>query len=346
FHANPELLAKAFAEAWYKLTHRDMGPVSRLLGPEVPAEPRIWQDPVPPVSHSLIDAADAARLKADILATGLSVSRLVATAWASASTFRGTDMRGGANGARIRLAPQKDWPVNEPGELAVALSKLEAVRVAFNAAKPGGKQVSLADMIVLGGCAGVEAAAQAAGHFVTVPFTPGRTDASAEQTDAASFDVLEPRVDGFRNFAGAEPWRSLEEHLVDRAHLLTLTPPEMTVLVGGLRVLGANVGGSMAGVFTDRVGTLTTDYFRNLLASSIGMVWAPDPEAEGAYVARDRTSGTRGWTATRVDLVFGSNSELRALAEAYATDDAQGAFVEAFVAAWAKVMDLDRFDIR
>jgi catalase-peroxidase len=346
FHADPELLATAFAEAWYKLTHRDMGPVSRLLGPEVPTTPRIWQDPVPPVGHPLIDGADVAKLKADILATGLSVSRLVATAWASASTFRGSDMRGGANGARIRLAPQKDWAVNEPAELAVALSKLEGVRAAFNAAAPGGKQVSLADIIVLGGCAAVEAAAKAAGHGVTVPFRPGRTDATAEQTDADSFAVLEPRADGFRNFGASDGWRSVEELLVDRAQLLTLTPPEMTVLVGGLRVLGANVGGLADGVFTARVGTLSNDFFRNLLQSSLTMAWSADGQSEGRYVAHDRRTGAPGWTATRVDLVFGSNSELRALAEAYATDDAEQAFIDAFVKAWVKVMELDRFDLR
>jgi catalase-peroxidase len=344
FHANPALLAEAFAEAWYKLTHRDMGPVSRLLGPEVPASPRIWQDPVPPVDHALVDAADVARLKADILATGLSVSRLVATAWASASTFRGSDMRGGANGARIRLTPQKGWAVNEPAELAAALTKLEGVQAAFNAGASGGKRVSLADLIVLGGCAAVEAAAKAAGHAVTVPFRPGRTDASAEQTDADSFAVLEPKVDGFRNFASGTPWRSLEEELVDRAQLLTLSPPEMTVLVGGLRVLGANAGGSSDGVFTDRVGMLSNDFFRNLLKSSLEMVWTP--EADGRFVARNRATGAKGWTATRVDLVFGSHSELRALAEAYATDDAGRAFVDAFVKAWVKVMELDRFDLR
>jgi catalase-peroxidase len=344
FHANPDQLATAFAEAWYKLTHRDMGPAARLLGPEVPATPRIWQDPVPPVDHPLIDAADSAKLKADILATGLSVPRLVATAWASASTFRGSDMRGGANGARIRLAPQKDWAVNEPAELAVALSKLEGVQAAFNAGAAGGKRVSLADLIVLGGCAAVEAAAAAAGHAVTVPFTPGRTDASADQTDADSFAVLEPKVDGFRNFGTGTAWQSAEEALVDRAQLLRLSPPEMTVLVGGLRVLGANVGGSADGVFTDRVGTLSNDFFRNLLASSLEMVWTPG--SDGRFVARRRATGEMAWTATRVDLLFGSHSELRALSEAYATDDAEARFVRAFVKAWVKVMELDRFDLR
>jgi catalase-peroxidase len=344
FHANPDQLATAFAEAWYKLTHRDMGPVARLLGPEVPATPRIWQDPVPPVDHALIDAADIAKLKADILATGLSVSRLVATAWASASTFRGSDMRGGANGARIRLAPQKDWAVNEPAELAVALRTLEAVQAAFNAGAAGGKRVSLADLIVLGGCAAVEAAAAAAGHKVTVPFTPGRTDASAEATDADSFAVLEPKVDGFRNFGSGTPRQSAEEALVDRAQLLGLSPPEMTVLIGGLRVLGANAGGSTDGVFTSRVGTLSNDFFRNLLASSLEMVWTP--EGDGRFVARRRATGEKAWTATRVDLLFGAHSELRALSEAYATDDAQGRFVDAFVKAWVKVMEADRFDLR
>ncbi len=344
FHADPDLLATAFAEAWYKLTHRDMGPVARLLGPEVPATPRLWQDPVPPVDHPLIDAGDIARLKAEILATGLSIPRLVATAWASASTFRGSDMRGGANGARIRLAPQKDWAVNEPAELAAALATLQGVQVGFNAAAAGGKRVSLADLIVLGGCAAVEAAAKAAGHAVSVPFRPGRTDATAEMTDAESFAVLEPTVDGFRNFASGTPWRSLEEELVDRAQLLTLSPPEMTVLVGGLRVLGANCGGSTDGVFTARVGTLSNDFFRNLLASSLEMVWAPD--GNGRFVARRRTTGETAWTATRVDLLFGSHSELRALSEAYATDDAEKAFIDAFVKAWVKVMELDRFDLR
>jgi catalase-peroxidase len=346
FHQNPDQLATAFAEAWFKLTHRDMGPIARYVGKEVPAEPRIWQDPVPPVDHPLIDAADIAKLKADILATGLTIPRLVVTAWASASTFRGSDKRGGANGARIRLAPQKDWAVNDPAELATALAKLAEVQAAFNAGASGGVRVSLADLIVLGGCAAVEAAAKAAGHAVTVPFTPGRTDATDEQTDAHSFAVLEPKVDGFRNFVSGTPRRTLEEHLVDRAQLLTLTAPEMTVLVGGLRVLGANSGGSKAGVFTDRVGTLSNDWFRNLIGASLAHVWAADPDAEGYFVARDRGTGAVHWTATRVDLVFGSNSELRALAEVYATDDAEAAFVKAFVKAWAKVMDLDRFELR
>ncbi len=340
FLENPDQFAHAFAEAWYKLTHRDMGPYVRLLGPEVPAEPRLWQDPLPAVDHPLIDEADIAALKAEILGSGLSIGRLVATAWASASTFRGTDMRGGANGARIRLAPQKDWAVNEPAELAVALSKFEAIQGAFEA---GGKRVSLADLIVLGGTAAVEAAAKAAGHDIVVPFTPGRTDAAQEQTDAHSFEPLEPRVDGFRNFAsGGQPW-SAEELLVDRAHLLRLTAPEMTVLVGGLRVLGANVGGTPHGVFTDRPGTLTNDFFVNLLKTSITMKW--EATGDELFVASDRRTGEQTWSGTRVDLIFGSNSQLRALAEAYATDDAAGAFVTAFVKAWTKVMNADRFDI-
>ncbi len=340
FHDNPDQLAKAFAEAWYKLTHRDMGPHARLLGPEVPAEARLWQDPVPPADHAPIGTADIADLKAKILASGLSIPRLVATAWASAASFRGSDKRGGANGARIRLAPARDWAVNEPAELARALSTLEGIRTAFNA---GGKAVSLADLIVLGGCAAVEQAAKLAGHDVTVPFTPGRTDATQDQTDVESYAVLEPKVDGFRNFASGEQTRSLEEMLVDRANLLTLSAPEMTVLVGGLRVLGANVGGSTHGVFTDRPGVLTNDFFVNLLAASVAMKW--QPEGRDVFVATDRATGQKKWTGTRVDLIFGSNSQLRALAEAYATDDAGRAFVDAFVAAWTKVMNLDRFDL-
>jgi len=345
FYEHPEQLTKAFAEAWYKLTHRDMGPHTRLLGPEVPAEPRIWQDPVPAVDHPLIDAADIAALKAKILESGLSISRLVATAWASASTYRGSDMRGGANGARIRLAPQKDWAVNEPAELAKALAKLGEIQAAFNGHEVGnGKKVSLADLIVLGGAAAVEQAAKKAGHSVTVPFTPGRTDASQEQTDADSFEPLEPRIDGFRNYVGEDLTWSAEELLVDRAHLLTLTAPEMTVLIGGLRVLGANHGSSRHGVFTDRPETLSNDFFVNLLKSSFTLKW--EAAEEGVFVARDRATGEKKWTGTRVDLIFGSNSQLRALAEAYATDDAGGAFVEAFVAAWTKVMNADRFDLR
>jgi catalase-peroxidase len=344
FHANPDQFAKAFAEAWYKLTHRDMGPHVRLLGPEVPAEPRLWQDPVPPVTHALIDTADIAALKAKILASGLGVPRLVATAWASASTFRGSDLRGGANGARIRLAPARDWAVNEPELLAGALAQLEAIRMDFNAAQTGGKQVSLADLIVLGGCAAVEEAARKAGHEVEVPFTPGRTDASQDETDAHAYAVLEPKADGFRNFEGDLQGRSAEEALVDRAQLLTLSAPEMTVLVGGLRVLGANVGGSKLGVFTDRPGVLSNDFFRNLLNASLEMTWEAQPD--GTFAARDRASGRTRWTATRADLIFGSNSQLRALSEAYATDDASRAFVDTFVAAWAKVMELDRFDLK
>ena len=345
FHENPEEFAKAFAEAWYKLTHRDMGPHGRLLGPEVPAEPRLWQDPVPAVDHPLVDAADIAALKQTLLASGLSVSRLVATAWASASTYRGSDRRGGANGARIRLAPQKDWEVNEPTELAHALSVLERIQGEFNGAQTGGKKVSLADLIVLGGCAAVEAAAKAGGHEVTVPFTPGRTDASQEQTDAESFAPLEPRIDGFRNFVGETSIRSAEEILVDRSQLLTLSAPEMTVLLAGLRVLGANVGGSKHGVFTDRPGVLSNDFLRNLLNSSTTLKWEASPEADGTYTAKDRKTGEVKWSGTRVDLIFGSNSQLRALSEAYATDDAAPAFVEAFVKAWTKVMNADRIDL-
>jgi catalase-peroxidase len=345
YHANPDVLAKAFGEAWYKLTHRDMGPPARFLGAEVPAEPRIWQDPTPKVDHPLITAADIAALKADILASGLSISRLVKTAWASASTFRGSDKRGGANGARIRLAPQKDWAVNEPAKLAKALSTLEAIQAAFNAKQSDGKRVSLADLIVLGGVAAVEAAARNGGFSVTVPFTPGRTDASAEQTDAHSFAVLEPKIDGFRNYAGVASARSLEEHLVDRAQLLGLTAPEMTALVGGLRVLGANYGGSSHGVFTNRVETLSNDFFVNLLSASSAMQWSPSDSDAGVYIARDRKTGAQAWTGSRVDLIFGSNSQLRALAEVYATDDAGETFVNAFIAAWTKVMNADRFDL-
>ncbi|MES2452749.1 MAG: catalase/peroxidase HPI [Pseudomonadota bacterium] len=344
FHENPDQFAKAFAEAWYKLTHRDMGPHNRLLGPEVPAEPRLWQDPVPAVDHPLIDSADIASLKAKILDSGLSISRLVKTAWASASTYRGSDMRGGANGARIRLAPQKDWAVNEPAELAGALARLGEIQAAFNGTEGGnGRKVSLADLIVLGGAAAVEAAAKKAGHDVTVPFTPGRTDATADQTDAGSFDPLEPKVDGFRNYAGENSAYSAEELLVDRAHLLCLTAPEMTVLVGGLRVLGANHGGSSLGVFTDRPETLTNDFFVNLLKTSMTMKWTAS--GDGTFAAHDRATGAQKWTGSRVDLIFGSNSQLRALSEAYATDDAGKAFVDAFVKAWTKVMDADRFDL-
>ena len=346
YHAHPDLFAKAFAEAWFKLTHRDMGPISRYLGPEVPATPRIWMDPVPPVDHPLVGPAEIAELKDRLLNCGLSISRLVKTAWASASTFRGSDRRGGANGARIRLAPQKDWEVNEPEELARALAVLQGLTEAFNASRTDGVRISLADMIVLGGCAAIEAAARAGGYEVQVPFTPGRTDARAEDTDAASFAVLEPRADGFRNYLAGDQTVLAEHLLVDRAQLLTLTAPEMTVLVGGLRVLGANWGDSRHGVFTDRIGTLSNDFFRNLLEASMTLDWTPSADQPGVFEARDRATGEIRWTATRVDLVFGSNSQLRALAEAYAEDDAGPHFVEAFVAAWAKVMDADRFDVR
>ena len=345
FHENPEAFAEAFAKAWYKLTHRDMGPVSRLLGPEV-AEPQLWQDPVPPVDHPLIDEADIAALKGSLLGSGLSVSDLVSTAWASASTFRGSDKRGGGNGARIRLAPQKDWAVNEPQQLARVLAVLEKVQREFNAAQTDGTRVSLADLIVLGGSAGIEEAASRAGHEVSVPFHPGRTDATAEMTDAASFAVLEPVSDGFRNHLAREIDRPAEELLVDRAQLLTLSAPEMTVLVGGLRVLGANSGdGPLAelGVFTDRPETLTNDFFVKLL--DMGIRWRPSPVCEHFYEGIDRATGDLKWTASRVDLVFGSNSQLRAIAEVYASDDGQEAFVSDFIAAWTKVMNLDRFDL-
>ncbi|WP_019833042.1 catalase/peroxidase HPI [Sphingomonas sp. PR090111-T3T-6A] len=337
FYEDQDLFAHAFAEAWYKLTHRDMGPHIRLLGPEVPAEPRLWQDPLPKAEGAPLGETDIAELKQAILASGLPVSRLVATAWASASTFRGSDKRGGANGARIRLAPQKDWPVNEPAALAGALATLDNIRNA------SGKNISLADMIVLGGCAAVEAAAKKAGHDVTVPFTPGRVDATQEQTDPESFEPLEPTIDGFRNYVGEESSISPEELLVNRANLLTLTAPEMTVLIAGLRVLGANVGGSKHGVFTDRPETLSNDFLVNLLKTSTAMKW--EAKDDGTFAASDRKGGDTKWTGTRVDLIFGSNSQLRALAEAYATADAERAFVDAFVAAWAKVMNLDRFDV-
>ncbi len=343
YRDNPEEFADAFARAWFKLTHRDMGPRSRFLGPEVPDEELLWQDPLPAVDHELIDERDVAELKEKVLASGLSIPELVSTAWASASTFRGSDKRGGANGARIRLAPQKDWPVNRPDQLAKVLETLEGVRKAFNDAQSDGKQVSLADLIVLGGCAAVEAAANKAGHDVTVPFTPGRTDASQEQTDAKSFAVLEPVADGFRNYLKAKFSVQPEHLLVDRAQLLTLTGPEMTVLVGGLRVLGANVDGSRHGVFTDRQGELTNDFFVNLL--DMGTEWQPTSQDEATYEGRDRASGEAKWTATRVDLIFGANSQLRAVAEVYACEDAGEKFVHDFVAAWDKVMNLDRFDI-
>ncbi len=343
FLENPDRLTEAFAEAWFKLTHRDMGPITRYLGAEVPKSPRIWMDPVPAVDHPLIDAADVAKLKAEILASGLSISRLVKTAWASASTFRGSDKRGGANGARIRLAPQKDWAVNEPAALQGALATLEGIRDRFNAAAPGGKKVSLADLIVLGGSAAIEAAAKKAGHDINVPFTPGRTDATDAMTDADSFAVLEPKVDGFRNYVSGEPMFSEEEMLLDRAQLLTLSAPEMTALVGGLRVLGANHGDRRHGVFTNRLETLSNDFFVNLLAATTAMKW--EKADDGTFVARNRSTGEAAWTATRTDLIFGSNSQLRALAEAYATADAGLHFVQAFVAAWVKVMEADRFDL-
>ncbi len=340
FHKNPDQFADAFARAWFKLLHRDMGPRVRYLGPEVPKEVLIWQDPVPAVAHPLIDANDVSALKAKILGAGLSVSELVSTAWASASTFRNSDKRGGANGARIRLSPQKDWEANQPAQLAKVLKALEAIKADFDKAQSGGKQVSIADLIVLGGSAAVEKAAKDAGHSVSVPFAPGRTDASDAQTDAASFAVMEPSADGFRNYLKAGHVRSAEELLVDRAQLLTLTAPEMTVLVGGLRALNANVGGSKHGVFTKRPGTLTNDFFVNVLDMSTE--WKP---AGDAFEGRDRKSGAVKWTATRADLVFGSNSQLRALSEAYAQDDAKAKFVHDFVAAWTKVMNADRFDV-
>ena len=343
FHENPDRFADAFARAWFKLTHRDMGPVARYLGPEVPAEQLLWQDPVPAVDHDLIDAQDAAALKRRILDSGLSISQLVATAWASASTFRGSDKRGGANGARIRLAPQKDWEVNQPDRLASVLGVLEGIQRDFNGAQSGGKQVSLADVIVLGGCAAIEQAARNAGHDVEVPFWPGRTDAVQEQTDVESFAVLEPTADGFRNYVGNGNGRPAEELLVDRAQLLTLTAPEMTALVGGLRVLNANVEQSERGVFTRRPGTLTNDFFVNLLDMSTE--WQASSASAGVFEGRDRATGDVKWTGTAVDLVFGSNSQLRAIAEVYGCDDAQPAFVRDFVAVWSKVMHLDRFDL-
>jgi catalase-peroxidase len=342
FYENPEQLADAFARAWFKLIHRDMGPRSRYLGPEVPAEELIWQDPVPAVDHELIDATDIANLKAKILASGLSIPELVSTAWASASTFRGSDKRGGANGARIRLAPQKDWPVNQPAQLAKVLKALEAIQQEFNGAQSGGKKVSLADVIVLGGCAGVEQAAQNAGHEVTVPFSPGRTDASPEQTDVNSFAVLEPYADGFRNYLKTKYAVTAEELLVDRAALLTLTAPEMTVLIGGMRVLNANCGQSQHGVFTRRPETLTNDFFVNLL--DMRTEWQAT-EDENVFEGRDRTTGALRWTGTRVDLIFGSNAQLRAVAEVYGCEDSQEKFVHDFVAVWNKVMNLDRFDL-
>jgi catalase-peroxidase len=343
FYEHPDQFADAFARAWFKLTHRDMGPIHRYLGPRVPKEILIWQDPIPAVDHPLVGDPDIAALKAKILASGLSVSQLAATAWASASTFRGSDKRGGANGARIRLAPQKDWDVNQPAQLATVLGKLAAIQKEFNAAQSGGKKVSLADLIVLGGSAAIEKAAKDAGHDVKVPFTPGRMDASQEQTDAHSFAPLEPAADGFRNYLRGPQLMSPEEALVDRAQLLTLTGPEMTVLVGGLRVLGANAGQSKHGVFTKRPETLTNDYFVNLL--DMGTQWQPVGGSDGVYEGRDRKTNALKWTATRVDLIFGSHAELRALAEVYASNDAKEKFVKDFAAAWTKVMNADRFDL-
>jgi len=343
FMENPDQLADAFARAWFKLTHRDMGPRARYLGPEVPAEELIWQDPIPAVNHKLIDAQDISSLKGKILASDLSVSELVSTAWASASTFRGSDKRGGANGARIRLAPQKDWEVNQPVQLAKVLKTLEGIQSAFNSAQSDGKKVSLADLIVLAGCAGVEQAAKNAGHEVTVPFSPGRMDASQEQTDAASFAVLEPIADGFRNYQKARYAVSSEELLVDKAQLLTLTAPEMTVLVGGMRVLKTNFGGSQHGVFTKRPETLTNDFFVNLL--DMNTTWKATAEGDDVFEGRDRATGALKWTGTRVDLIFGSNSQLRALAEVYGCEDSQEKFLHDFVAVWNKVMNLDRFDL-
>ena len=344
FHENPAQFADAFARAWFKLTHRDLGPRSRYLGPEVPAEELIWQDPVPAVDHPLIDTQDIAGLKAKLLACGLSVAELVGTAWASAASFRGSDKRGGANGARIRLAPQKDWEANQPAQLAKVLAVLEGVQRDFNATAAGGKKVSLADLIVLAGCAAVEQAAKAGGHAIEVPFSPGRTDASQEQTDVVSFEALEPVADGFRNYVKGNSGVRAEERLLDKAQLLTLSAPEMTVLVGGLRVLNANVGQSAHGVFTQRPGTLSNDFFVNLV--DMGTVWTPTSDAAELFEGRDRATGANRWTATRVDLVFGANSQLRALAEAYAQDDAKEKFVRDFAAAWSKVMHLDRFDLK
>ncbi len=344
FMEHPDQFADAFARAWFKLTHRDMGPRARYLGPEVPAEELIWQDPVPAVDHPLIDEADIAALKKKILESGLSIGELVSTAWASASTFRGSDKRGGANGARVRLAPQKDWEVNEPAQLAKVLTVLEGIQAGFNGAQPGGKKVSLADLIVLGGAAAVEEAARKAGHTIAVPFSPGRTDASQEQTDVASFAVLEPAADGFRNYLKGRYSVPAEWLLIDKAQLLTLTAPEMTVLIGGMRVLGGNAGQTRHGVFTERPGVLSNDFFVNLL--DMRTEWKATSDNEAVFEALDRKTGERKWTGTRVDLIFGSHSQLRALAEVYASADAQEKFVRDFVAAWTKVMELDRFDLR
>ena len=343
FYEHPDQFADAFAKAWFKLTHRDMGPTSRYLGPLVPKEPLLWQDPLPAVDHELIGEKDIAALKAKILASGLTISELVSTAWASASTFRGSDKRGGANGARIRLAPQKDWEVNQPAELAKVLGKLEAIQKEFNSSQTGKKKVSLADVIVLGGCAAVEEAAKRAGFYVMVPFSPGRTDASQQQTDVHSFAVLEPTADGFRNYLRNHDPRSAEERLIDRAQLLTLTAPEMTVLIGGLRALGANAGQSKHGVFTKRPGTLTNDFFVNLL--DMGTKWQASPTFEDVFEGRDRKTDELKWTGTRVDLVFGSNSQLRAIAEVYASDDSKERFAKDFAAVWGRVMNLDRYDL-
>jgi catalase-peroxidase len=343
FHENPDQFADAFAKAWYKLTHRDMGPRARYLGPLVPKEPLLWQDPLPAVDHPLIGPPDIAALKSKVLASGLSISQLAATAWASAATFRGSDKRGGANGARIGLAPQKDWDVNQPAQLAKVLQRLEDIRKDFNRSQSGGKKVSLADLIVLGGCAAVEAAAKSAGHDLTVAFTPGRTDALQEQTDVESFSVLEPRADGFRNYLQDGLAGSAEELLLDRAQLLMLTAPEMTVLVGGMRALNANVGQSKHGVLTRQPGKLTNDFFVNLL--DMHTTWQASPTSEGVFEGRDRATNEIKWTGTRVDLFFGSHSQLRAIAEVYASGDAREAFVRDFVAAWVKVMNLDRFDL-
>jgi catalase-peroxidase len=343
FHKNPEEFADAFARAWFKLTHRDMGPCSRYLGPEVPEEELIWQDPVPPVDHELIDVQDIEGLKGKILASGLSVSQLVSTAWASASTFRGSDKRGGANGARIRLTPQKGWEVNQPEQLATVLQTLEGIQKEFNSVQSGGKKLSIADLIVLGGCAGIEQAAQNAGNELTVPFTPGRTDASQEKTDEVSFVVLKPAADGFRNYLKTKYAVSAEELLVDRAQLLTLTAPEMTVLVGGMRVLNTNFGQSRHGVFTKRPETLTNDFFVNLLDMST--TWKATSEDKDVFEGYDRSTGDLKWTGTRVDLIFGSNSQLRALAEVYGCEDSQEKFLSDFIAVWDKVMNLDRFDL-
>jgi catalase-peroxidase len=343
FYENPDEFADAFARAWFKLTHRDMGPRARYLGPEVPEEELIWQDPIPAVTHKLIDDQDIAALKANILASGLSVSQLVSIAWASASTFRGSDKRGGANGARIRLEPQKDWEVNNPSQLAKVLQTLESIQEEFNNTQSGGKQVSLADLIVLGGCAAIEQAAKNAGHQVTVPFNPGRADATQEQTEVESFGYLEPAADGFRNYKKSQYTVKAEEMLVDKAQLLTLTAPEMTVLVGGMRVLNTNYDQSQHGVFTTRPETLTNDFFLNLL--DLGTTWKATSESGEVFEGRDRKTGELRWTGTRIDLIFGSNSELRAIAEVYGSADSEQKFLNDFVAAWTKVMNLDRFDL-